>query len=87
MGVTLTAGVDYTLPFARVQSIVLPGGGARTSGLIDVLLVSGERLQLERAGDLRPDNGGLLIFTGTADQAEYVAWRDVTRIDLVQLAR
>lgn len=74
-------GVDYTLPFALVQSIVLTGGGDRTSGLVDVFLRSGERLQLERAGDLGRYNGGLLIFTGAGEQAEYVPWRDVVRID------
>jgi hypothetical protein len=74
-------GVDYTLPFERVQSIVLAGGGNRTGGRVDVILRSGERLQLERAGDLGPYNGGLLIFTGDGERAEYVRWSDVARID------
>jgi hypothetical protein len=74
-------GVDYTVPFQLVESIMLPGGGDRTGGRADVMLRSGERLQLERAGDLGRDNGGLLIFTAGEDRAEYVPWRDVARID------
>lgn len=73
-------GVDYTLPFERVASIVLPGGG-RASGAATVVLSNGERLELERAGDLGPYNGGLLIFTGAGEAAEYVPWRHVVRID------
>jgi hypothetical protein len=37
--------------------------------------------QLERAGALGRNNGGLLIFAGAGDGAEYVRWRDVVRID------
>jgi hypothetical protein len=74
-------GVDYTLPFALVESITLPGGGDRTGGRAEVMLRSGERLQLERAGDLGRANGGLLIFPAGDDRAEYVPWRDVVRID------
>ena len=74
-------GVDYTIPFERVQSIVLAGGD-RTTGRVDVYLWGGERLQLERAGDLGSNNGGLLIFTGNGEGAEYVRWADVARIEL-----
>jgi hypothetical protein len=75
-------GVHYTIPFDLVGSIVLPGGGARTQGPATVTLRSGERLQLERSGDLGPDNAGLLIFVAGRERPEYVRWSDVARVDL-----
>jgi hypothetical protein len=76
-------GVHYTIPFERVRSIVLPGGGGGSPGRVTaaVILGSGEQLRLEEAGDLGPENGGMLIFPGGGERAEYVAWRDVARID------
>lgn len=65
-------GVDYTIPFGMVESIVLldrPG----------ITLRNGEKLQLERSGDLGEHNAGLLIFVG--GDPEYVSWSDVERID------
>jgi hypothetical protein len=73
-------GVDYTLPFDLVRSIELPGGGAG-SGRAAVFLHSGERLELERAGDLGPNNGGLLVFAAGSNRAEFVPWRDVVRVE------
>ncbi len=69
-------GVDYTLPFGRVASIVLPDGGDRAQ----VTLWSGEALRLARAGDLGEGNAGLLVFTGSA-APEYLSWAEVERID------
>jgi hypothetical protein len=74
-------GVHYTLPFSLVQSVVLPGGGAHTAGPAHVFLRTGEQLRLERAGDLAPANGGMLIFTDDREPPEYVPWRDVAGID------
>jgi len=75
-------GVDYTIPFGLVASIVLPGradGGARRA---KVTLHSGEELQLGLEGDLGGRNGGLLVFAGGSARAEYVPWKDVARVDL-----
>ncbi|MYA08565.1 MAG: hypothetical protein F4060_11330 [Holophagales bacterium] len=76
-------GVDYTIPFGLVASIVLPAeeacGDGRHAG---VTLHSGETLDLECAGDLGEGNAGMLIFTGDGESAEYVAWDEVERIDL-----
>ena len=76
-------GIDYTIPFALVASIVLPAregcGDGRHGG---VTLHSGETLELECAGDLGEGNAGMLIFTGGRESAEYVRWVDVERIDL-----
>lgn len=72
-------GVDYTIPFARIASIVPAAGHG---GHARVTLESGEELQLERAGDLGRRNAGLLIFTDGRKRPEYVRWADVERIDL-----
>lgn len=68
-------GVDYTLPFGLVASIVPLDGGAR------VTLHDGEVLELERAGDVGDGNAGLLIFADGVERPEYVAWSDVERLD------
>ena len=76
-------GVDYTIPFGLVSSVVLPdregcGPGRHAS----VTLHGGDTLQLECAGDLGEGNAGMLIFTDGGESAEYVAWVDVKWIDL-----
>jgi hypothetical protein len=69
-------GVDYTIPFGLVGSIVvgLEAGGAK------VTLQDGRELQLERAGDLGKGNAGLLIFVVGVERPEYVPWSDVGQI-------
>jgi hypothetical protein len=69
-------GVDYTIPFGLIASIVPGEEGAR------VTLQNGEELQLERTGDLGERNGGLLIFVDGRQRPEYVPWTDVERVDL-----
>jgi hypothetical protein len=46
-----------------------------------VTLGNGERLPLERRGDLGDANGGLLIFVDGSQRPEYVPWADVERIE------
>jgi hypothetical protein len=65
-------GVDYTIPFGLIASIV-PAGR--------VTLHGGEVLQLERGGDLGQGNAGLLIFIGGRQSPEYVPWTDVEQVD------
>ena len=76
-------GIDYTIPFGLVASVALPDregcGDGRGAG---VTLQSGEKLQLECAGDLGEGNAGMLIVTDGGERSEYVAWADVERIDL-----
>lgn len=71
-------GVDYTLPFGLIASIVLPGREERAR----VTLQSGEELRLERSGDLGKGNAGVLVFAGGRQPPEYVPWTDVARVDL-----
>lgn len=71
-------GVDYTIPFGLIASIVPPGGEERAR----VTLRSGEELRLERAGDLGQGNAGLLIFADGGQRPEYVPWTDVGQVDL-----
>ena len=73
-------GVDYTIPFGLVTSIVSAGGGSRAQ-LVSVTLRDGETLQLERSGDLGEKNGGLLIFADGSQTPEYVTWHEVSQID------
>jgi hypothetical protein len=72
-------GVDYTLPFGLIASIVPPGREERGP---QVTLQTGEELRLERAGDLGEGNAGLLIFINGPQRPEYVPWPNVERIDL-----
>jgi hypothetical protein len=70
-------GVTYTIPFGLIASIV-PGRGAERAR---VRLHDGGELRLERTGDLGDTNGGLLVFASGSDDAEYVPWSDVERLD------
>ena len=74
-------GVDYTIPFGLVASVVLTDGGARATGRASVILQSGEHVPLERDGDLGDGNAGMLIFADGQTDPEYVPWADVGRID------
>lgn len=74
-------GVDYTIPFGLVASIVLPGHEERAQRA-RVTLQSGEELRLELAGDLGERNGGILVFVEGRPRPEYVPWADVARVDL-----
>jgi hypothetical protein len=79
-------GVDYTIPFGIVASIVLPASGAPTTTRVRVTLQSGEELQLARGGDLSERNGGMLIFSAGRGRPAYVSWADVQRLDFVRPA-
>lgn len=73
-------GVDYTLPFALVASIELPGAGGAGTPHATVSLRSGETLRLELTGDLGRWHAGLLVFDG-GPRPEYVPWAEVVRVD------
>ncbi len=75
-------GVDYTLPFGLIASIVLPGHEQRGAQRARVTLQNGEELQLERDGDLGEGNAGLLIFVDGRQRPEYVPWTEIKQIDL-----
>jgi hypothetical protein len=47
-----------------------------------VTLRSGTRYELEPAGDLGAQNGGLLVFVDGREHAEYAPWSDVRAVDL-----
>jgi len=74
-------GVDYTILFGLIASIVLPGPEERDAQGARVTLHSGEELQLEPTGDLGERNAGLLIFVDGDQRAEYLPWTDVERIN------
>ena len=76
-----TGGVDYTIPFGMVASIVLPASGEPASQRAKVTLQSGVELQLMRAGDLAERNAGMLIFVAGSDRPEYMSWAEVQRLD------
>lgn len=75
-------GVDYTIPFGLIASIVPPGREERGAQRARVTLHSGEELQLERTGDLGEGNAGMLIFVDGGQRPEYVPWTDVEQVDL-----
>jgi hypothetical protein len=65
-----SGGIDYSIPFGLVSSI-------RPDA---VTLRSGEELRLEGAGDLGPENAGVLIFGDGGAKPEYVPWDAVESI-------
>ena len=75
-------GVDYTIPFGLITSIVPPGREGRGAQRARVILRDGEELQLERTGDLGERNAGMLIFVDGRERPEYVPWTDVEQVDL-----
>lgn len=74
-------GVDYTIPFGLIASIVPVGHDERGGRRAQVTLHGGEKLHLERAGDLGAENGGMLIFVDGRERPEYVQWADVERVE------
>ncbi len=74
-------GVDYTIPFGLIASIVPADGAERDARGARVILHSGEELQLEPAGDFGEWNGGMLIFVDGSERPEYVPWTDVEQVD------
>ena len=74
-------GVDYTIPFGLIASIVPPGREERGAQRATVTLHNGEELQLERTGDLGEGNAGMLIFVDGRERPEYVPWTDVEQVD------
>jgi len=74
-------GVDYTVQFGLIASIVLPDGKEDRARLVAVTLHDGEVLQLELRGDLGEGNAGMLIFVDGAQRAESVPWADVQQVD------
>lgn len=75
-------GVDYTIPFERIASIVLPDPDGPAAGHARVILRSGEELRLERAGDLGDGNAGMLVFGHGREGPAYVPWHEVERVEL-----
>jgi hypothetical protein len=74
-------GVDYTIPFGLIASIVPPGREERGTQHARLTLHGGEELQLERTGDLGEGNAGLLIFVDGRQRPEYVPWTTVEQVD------
>lgn len=75
-------GVDYTIPFGLIASIVPPGREEQGAQRARVTLHGGEELRLEPTGDLGKRNGGMLIFVDGHERPEYVPWTDVGQVDL-----
>ena len=74
-------GVDYTIPFGLIASIVPPGREGRGAQRARVTLRNGEELQLEPTGDLGEGNAGMLIFVDGRERPEYVPWTDVEQVE------
>lgn len=74
-------GIDYTIPFGQLRTIVVDRGPLADPETARVILRSGEELVMKRSGDLGDGNAGLLVFEGGGPKAEYVAWAEVVRVD------
>ena len=75
-------GVDYTIPFGMITSIVPRGGEEPAALRARVTLQNREELQLTPAADLGEKNAGILVFVEGGERPEYVPWADVAQIDL-----
>ena len=73
-------GVDYTIPFGLIASILLPATEERGAERAKVTLHNGEVLQLELAGDLGKRNAGMLIFIDGRKQTEFVRWSEIKQV-------
>jgi hypothetical protein len=74
-------GVDYTILFGLIASVVLPAPEERGAERARVTLHSSEELELELSGDLGEGNAGMLIFVDGGEQPEYVRWTEIEQID------
>jgi hypothetical protein len=74
-------GVDYTILFGLIASIVPVGSEKAGPPRAQVTLHGGEELKLERKGDLGERNAGMLIFGDGQERPEYVIWAEVARVD------
>ncbi|WP_321475310.1 hypothetical protein [uncultured Paludibaculum sp.] len=75
-------GVDYTIPFGLIASIVRSGAEERGAQCARVTLRSGQELQLDCAGDLGQGNAGMLVYVADGQRPEYVSWTDVVQVAL-----
>lgn len=74
-------GVDYTIPFSLVRSILLTANAqGDTPARVLVTLTSGEGLELERSGDLGDRNAGVLVFADADQEPAYVPWAEIGQI-------
>jgi hypothetical protein len=76
-----SGGVNYTIPFGLVASIVPADGNGPDGERARVTLHGGEELRLEPAGDLGARNAGLLVFLDGRPQPEFVPWKEVARVE------
>ena len=76
-----SGGVDYTIPFGMIASIACVDPEERDADRVRVTLHDGEKVQLERAGDLGDRNGGMLIFVDGRDRPGTVQWTDIAQVD------
>lgn len=74
-------GVDYTIPFGLIASIVPAGSEEGGAPHARVTLHGGEELRLELEGDLGEKNAGMLVFVDGRKAPEYVPWADVGRVE------
>jgi hypothetical protein len=79
-------GVDYTITFSLIASILPRGRADGSPNRPTVMLRDGEELQLDRSGDLGEGNAGMLIFVDGRQRPDYVRWTDVARIDFDRVA-
>lgn len=67
--------VEYSIPFARLASVV-PGKNSSR-----VVYKGGRELVLADSVDVDRDNAGMLVFEQGRKEPRYIAWEDVRRID------
>ena len=74
-------GVDYTIPFRLIASVVPLEPAAGGAHRAKVRLHSGEELQLKGSADVGRSHAGLLIYAPGRKHPEYVRWDELRQID------
>jgi len=75
-------GVQYNIPFGMIASIAPAGPEGSGRERAEVTLHGGEKLELERTGDLGGRNAGMLVFVDGHEHPEYVPWPEVEQVEL-----
>jgi hypothetical protein len=72
-------GIEYSIPFALVETVVRNGNKASR-----VRLRSGAELVLEEAADVNEENAGVLVYAAGAGAGNprYLPWSEVKRVEI-----
>ena len=74
------AGIQYSIPFSLLKEISFSEPDADMEGLVKVRLKNGSILHLEKTGDLKDSNVGILILRGKPKNSQLILWSEINSI-------